>query len=314
MRSFLRPLLIAACLPWLPACGDASPAPTPDVLTPEPEPQPEPARPTVTAASIAEGARDVYPVELYDDQAATPPGIYLRKRLSVTFSAAMNPALARVTLQERTPAGPSSRELTGQWSTDGRTLHVTVTAPADGGPPLEGETAYALDLTALRGAEGNTPLDAQTFLGDGALDFTTAARDGALEHACAHTIANTPELVQSTSEPPPGGFPPATDTGHARYRVTLPTESPRGYTELVSRPSGDEEIRLYLDRSVTVGVLEEETGTDVPVETSAVTPVCAGITHVARFSIRGGDRFYYPRFTTTPGATFEFILEREVKK
>jgi len=306
MRLTHRSLLLAACLPILPACGEA---PTPD---PTPAPIPDPARPFVTSASVSEGARDVYPVELFHDEAASTPGIYLRKQLSVTFNTAMKASAAQVTLKNRTDTSAPPRALTGTWSADGRTLLVTVTEPEDGGPPLEEESAYALELTALRGAEADAPLDPTVFLGDGALDFTTSARAGDLEHACAHTLANEPEDVQASAHMPVQGFPPPTDRGHARYQVTLPDAS-QGYTELVSKPSGDEDILLYLDRNITVGAHDEETAQDVPVETSAALPACVGITHVARFSARGGDRIYFLRFSSTPGATFEFILERNSK-
>ncbi|ATB29282.1 hypothetical protein [Melittangium boletus] len=303
MRLTHRSLLLSACLLMLPACGGE---PTPE---PTPAPIPDPARPFVTSASVSEGARDVYPVELFHDETASTPGIYLRKQLSVTFNTAMKASAAQVTLSNRTDTNVPPRALVGTWSADGRTLLVTVTEPEDGGPPLEEESTYALELTALRGAEADAPLDPAVFLGDGALDFTTSARDGDLEHACAHTLANEPVDVQASAHMPVQGFPPPTDRSHARYRVTLP-DAPQGYTELVSKPSGDEDILLYLDRNILVGVHDEAAARDIPVETKAALPVCAGITHVARFSIQGGDRVYFPRFTSTPGSTFEFILER----
>lgn len=271
-------------------------------------------RPTVTASSVAEGAQGEYPVELFYDAQASRPGVYPRKRLSLTFSAAMRRDLAQVRLENRTDTTAAPRTVTGEWSEDGRVLSVTLAAPEEGGPPLEDESAYALDLSALRGAEVGNRLDAAAFLGDGKLDFTTGKRDGNLEHACAHTLINEPEAVTASASRPPFGFPPATDIGHTRYRVTLPGEGPyEGHTELVSKPDEDEDIALYLSRELTVSAFDDIDGVDVPVQVSPVPPACAAITHVARFSVAMGDRFYYVGFGPTDVGTIDFVLERYKK-
>jgi len=271
-------------------------------------------RPAVTASSVAEGAQGEYPVELYYDAQPSRPGVYQRKRLSLTFSAAMRRDVAEVRLENRTDPTVPARVLTGQWSEDGRELSLVVLPPEEGGPPLEDESAYALDLSGLRGAEVGNRLDATAFLGDGKLDFTTGKRDGSLEHACAHTLINAPEAVTAAPGRPPFGFPPSTDIGHTRYRVTLPGEGPyEGHTELVSKTDEDEDIALYLSRELSVKAFDDIDGVDVPVQVSPAAPACASITHVARFSIARGDRFYYVGFGPTDAATFDFILERYTK-
>ncbi|HYO71767.1 MAG TPA: Ig-like domain-containing protein [Archangium sp.] len=272
-------------------------------------------RASVASASVAEGARGVYPVEMYYDAGASRPGVYFRKVLTVTFSEAMDPAFAQVTLVNRTDTTPP-RPLTGEWSPDGRTLTLTLTAPEEGGPPLEDESTYALDLSALRGAAAGNRLEASTFLGDGKLDFTTGRRNGHLEHACTHSLVGTTESIAAAPDMPPFGFPPSTDVGHTRYRLTLPEAdagSHVGYTELVSKPDQDELIVLYLNRELPVSAWDELDAADVPVEVSPTTAVCPGITHQARFTVTQGDKFYYLRFggTATPG--LEFILERYAK-
>ncbi|HEX5749670.1 MAG TPA: Ig-like domain-containing protein [Archangium sp.] len=273
-------------------------------------------RAAVASASVAEGAQGVYPVEMYYDAEASRPGAYFRKVLSVTFTEAMEPAFNQVTLVNRTDTTLAPRPLTGQWSPDGLTLTLTLTAPEEGGPPLEEESTYALDLSALRSAAAGNRLEASTFLGDGKLDFTTGKRNGDLEHACAHSLVSTAESLAAAAKMPPFGFPPPTDVGHTRYRLTLPEAdagSHVGYTELVSKPDQDERIVLFLNQDVPVGVWDELDAVDVPVEVSPTAAVCPGITHQARFTVTQGDRFYYLRFGATSSAALEFILERYAK-
>ncbi|AKJ06008.1 Ig-like domain-containing protein [Archangium gephyra] len=273
-------------------------------------------RAAVASASVAEGAQDVYPVEMYYDAEASRPGAYFRKVLTVTFTEAMDPAFARVTLVNRTDTTLAPRPLTGQWSPDGLTLTLTLTAPEEGGPPLEEESTYTLDLSALRGAAAGNRLEANTFLGDGKLDFTTGKRNGDLEHACTHSLVSTAESLVAAPHMPPSGFPPSTDVGHTHYRLTLPEAgagSHVGYTELVSKPDQDERIVLYLNQNVPVGAWDELDAVDVPVEVLPALPVCPGITHQARFTVTRGDRFYFLRFGATPSVTLEFILERYAK-
>lgn len=269
-------------------------------------------RTTVASTRPEEGARGVYPVELFYDGTASRPGVYLRKVLTLTFSGPMNPALAGVVLRDRTDSGAAPRSLQGQWSSDHRTLSVTVPAPEEGGPPLEPESTYALELTSLEDAAGHR-LDGAPVLGDGRLDFTTGARDGDLEHACTHTLVNTPE--EYTAAATPYAFPPATDTGHARYRLTLPGGEGvyEGYSEFISAPDVAESITLYFNRPVPLTVRDDSVGVDVPVETRATAPACAGITTQARLHAAAGDRIHQLHYGPTDVPTFEFIFERHAK-
>jgi hypothetical protein len=269
-------------------------------------------RTSVASSQPAEGSQGLYPVEMYYDGAASRPGVYLRKVLTVTFSGPMEPSLAQVTLSNRTDTSVEPRSLTGQWSSDHRTLTVTIPAPEEGGPPLEASSTYALDLTRLKDAAGN-PLDGAPVLGDGKLDFTTGARESLLEHACTHALVNTAEALNAA--PTPFAFPPTTDEGHKRYRLTLPggDGSYQGYSDFISAPDGDETVTLFLSRQVPVTVRNDTESVDVPVELLATEPVCAGITHRARFGATAGDMIYQLHYGPTDLATFEFILERQTK-
>ncbi|WNG45500.1 hypothetical protein F0U60_16385 [Archangium minus] len=270
-------------------------------------------RTSVSSSQPAEGASDLYPVEMYYDSAASRPGVYQRKVLSVTFSGPMDPSRSQVTLTHRSDSSIEPRTLSGQWSSDHRTLTVTLLAPEEGGPPLEEKSPYTLDLTQLRDEAGQ-PIDGAPVVGDGKLDFTTGARDGDLEHACSHTLVNTP--VEHNAAPSKFASPPATDIGHARYRLTLPGTDGAyaGYSEFISTPDVDETISLYLDREVALSVRDETESVDAPVEVRAMPPACAGVTHRARFSAMAGDRLYSLHFGPASFTTFEFILERQDKK
>jgi len=315
--------LLTACTLSLVACDSEPPSPPPPSGTDAgTEPgadagtdagtEPQAPRTSVTSAQPAEGSQGLYPVELYYDGAASRPGVYLRKVLSVTFTGPMEPSLAQVTLSNRTDTSIEPRPLTGQWSSDRRTLTVTVPAPEEGGPPLEASSLYALDLTQLKDATGY-PLDGTPVLGDGKLDFTTGAREALLEHSCTHALVNTATALDAA--PTPFAFPPATDTGHTRYRLTLPASegSFQGYSELISAPDVDETVTLFLDRRVPLSVRNDTEGMDVPVELLPTEPACAGITHRARFSATAGDLIYQLRYGPTDFATFEFVLERQTK-
>ncbi|PTL80662.1 Ig-like domain-containing protein [Vitiosangium sp. GDMCC 1.1324] len=266
-------------------------------------------RTSVSSSQPAEGTQGIYSVEMYYDGAASRPGVYLRKVLTVTFSGPMDASIAQVTLRNRTDPLVEPRVLTGQWSSNQRTLTVTVSAPEEGGPPLEDDSAYAMDLSLLRDAAGHL-LDGVPSLGDGTLDFTTGTRNGELEHACTHTLINTAEELNAA--PTPFAFPPSTDTGHTRYRLTLPNSdgSHQGYSELISAPDTDENVTLYLDRQVPLSVRNETEGSEVPVELHTTAPACANITHQARFTARAGDMSYMFHYGPADFATFEFVLER----
>ncbi|RKH55321.1 Ig-like domain-containing protein [Corallococcus llansteffanensis] len=267
---------------------------------------------TVTTSQPTEGATDVYPLELYSDTSGEKPLIAFRKVLTLTFSEPMDPSAARVTLRDRTDPTVPARVLTGAWSADARTLTVTVPRTEESTRPLEVSTRYTVELDALRDGAG-LALDPGTMgLGDGALDFTTGERDPVLEHACTHTLANTPEAV--TAGRTPFDFPPDTHTGHTRYAVTLRAGETGfgGYTGFISDPVNAERVTLYLDQEVATKVTNDTAGgTDVASVLAPARFICAGITHTVTFTSEPGDQIHLLQFGPTAAETFQFVLERE---
>ncbi|XXF78762.1 Ig-like domain-containing protein [Myxococcaceae bacterium GXIMD 01537] len=270
--------------------------------------------PHVSAATPSEGAQDVYPGELYLRTDVTPSGTYFRSLFTFTFSEPMDRSNTRHTLVDRAEPSRPSPPSTAAFSEDGLTLTLTLHQPPAGGAPLADEREYALDLTALEDLAGNRLDAAHALLGDGRLDFKTLAHDDALNHACAHTLFDTPEAVTAASSLGTFPPPPMTDRGHGRYRVTLPeTATPgehQGYTELVSDPDYRERITLYLSHSVSVRALNRDSGTDVPVTLKATPRACAGVTHRADFEAAPGDVSHLLHFGPLDAPHFDFVLER----
>lgn len=266
-------------------------------------------RPHVTASTPAEGATGVMPVELYKAD-GTSTG--LRKVLTVTFSEVMDATAAGVTLTDVTTPANAPRTLTGTWSQDGLTLTVVIPRPEPDLPPLEQESQYSLDMTGLRSAAGRPVDTSHAGLGNGKLDFTTGRRDPNGEHACTHALLNTPEAV--TAGGLPTGSMPATDSGHAFYRLTLPADGSayRGYTEVITDPDRDQTVALYLNQPVPVAVHDTTEGEDAIASTlEPAPPVCVpAITHVLKLTAPGGDRFLRLTFGPAPIETFTFVFER----
>ncbi|RKH68237.1 Ig-like domain-containing protein [Corallococcus aberystwythensis] len=258
----------------------------------------------VTASLPSEGETDVYPLEMYLDASGQTPVIAFRKVLALTFSEPMDPTAARVTLHDRTDTTVPSRALTGTWSGDARTLTVTVPRTEESTRPLEVSTHYALSLEALRDAAGLA-------LPDTALDFTTGERDPELEHACTHTLVNTPEAV--TAGRTPFDFPPDTHNGHARYDVTLRSGEAGfgGYTGFISDPDNAEHVTLYLDQEVPTKVTNDTAGTDVASVLAPARFICAGITHTVTFTSEPGDQIHLLQFGPVASEHIQFVLERE---
>ncbi|RKH37216.1 Ig-like domain-containing protein [Corallococcus sicarius] len=267
---------------------------------------------TVTASQPAEGATDVYPLEMYPDTSGEKPLIAFRKVLTLTFSEPMDASRAQVTLRDRTDATMPARVLTGTWSEDARTLTVTVPRTEESIRPLEVSTRYTVALDALRDAAGHPLNPATAGLGDGALDFTTGERDPVMEHACTHTLVNTPEAV--TAGRTPFDFPPDTHTGHALYAVTLRAGEAGfgGYTGFISDPAKAEQVTLYLNQEMATKVTNDTAGgTDVASVLAPARFICAGITHTVKFPAEAGDQIYLFQFGPTPSEKFQFVLERE---
>ncbi|GMU07200.1 Ig-like domain-containing protein [Corallococcus caeni] len=315
MRLSSATFLFATCAALtLTGCADDAPIVTPDAGTSTdagtgtdagtPDAGTPTSTATVTASQPAEGESDVYPLEMYLDASGQKPLIAFRKVLTLTFSQPMAPSAAQVTLHDRTDATVPARVLTGTWSEDARTLTVTVPRTEESTRPLEVSTHYALSLEALKDAAGLA-------LKDAALDFTTGERDPALEHACTHTLVNTPEAV--TAGRTPFDFPPDTHTGHARYDVTLRAGEAGfgGYTGFISDPEHAEHVTLYLNQEVPTKVTNDTAGTDVASVLAPARFICAGITHTVTFTSEPGDQIYLFQFGPVTSEHIQFVLERE---
>ncbi|MFP2896747.1 Ig-like domain-containing protein [Corallococcus sp. 4LFB] len=315
MRLSSATFLFATCAALtLTGCSDDAPIVTPDAGTSTdagtgtdagtPDAGTPTSTATVTSSQPTEGESDVYPLEMYLDASGQTPVISFRKVLTLTFSEPMDPSAAQVTLHDRTDATVPARVLTGAWSEDARTLTVTVPRTEESTRPLEVSTHYALSLEALKDAAGLA-------LPDTALDFTTGERDPALEHACTHTLVNTPEAV--TAGRTPFDFPPDTHTGHARYDVTLRSGEAGfgGYTGFISDPENAEHVTLYLNQEVPTKVTNDTAGTDVASVLAPARFICAGITHTVTFTSEPGDQLHLLQFGPVDSEHIQFVLERE---
>ncbi|RKH19323.1 hypothetical protein D7Y13_18470 [Corallococcus praedator] len=323
MRLSSAAFLFAACAALaLTGCDDEEPTVTPDAGTSadagsdagtSADAGTEPtSTATVTTSQPTEGATEVYPLELYLDTSGEKPLIAFRKVLSLTFSEPMDPTFAQVTLRDRTDTTVPPRVLTGSWSGDARTLTVTVPRTEESNRPLEVSTHYVVELTALKDGAGRALGPTTSGLGDSALDFTTGERDPAMEHACTHTLVNTPEVV--TAGRTPFDFPPDTNTGHARYEVTLRSGEAGfgGYTAFISDPENTEHVTLYLSQEVNTKVTNDTAGgTDVVSVLAPARFICGGITHTLTFTSAPGDQIYLFQFGPVPAEKFQFVLERE---
>ncbi|NBD10073.1 hypothetical protein [Corallococcus silvisoli] len=323
MRLSTAVFLFTACATLtLSGCVDAPPAPEVDAgsdagTKPDAGTNPDAgttlSSATVTASLPAEGDKDVYPLEMHLDTSGEKPLIAFRKVLTLTFSDTMDTTAAQVTLHDRTDTTAPARVLTGTWSEEARTLTVTVPRTEESTRPLEVSTHYALALDALRDAAGRALAPSTVGLGgDVSLDFTTGERDPALEHACTHTLVNTPESV--TAGRTPFDFPPDTNTGHVRYAVTLRPGDLGfgGYTGFISDPENPEHVTLYLDQEVATAVTNDTAGgAPVPSVLAPARSICAGITHTVTFTSEPGDQIHLLRFGPVSAETFRFVLERE---
>jgi hypothetical protein len=283
--------------------GDGGQQPAPDSGTPD-SGTGDTQAPAVESSTPAEGSTGLYPAEAYRRPQGGQAVLSYRKVLTLRFSKPMDTSVATVTLHDKTDTSVEVRSFTGEWSADVRTLTVTVTAPESGGPPLEGERAYALDLRALKDAAGNALAPAPV-VGDGRLDFETAPDDPLLNHACGHVLMDSATPVSASATASPSS--PRTDQTHQRYEVTLPASGNAyaGATRL-RLVSGTDYV-LFLDREVPVA-LSTQGGAAVALDSSTAPPACAGITHQVRFTTPA-DRDYYATFGPLAGPTVHLLLE-----
>ncbi len=260
--------------------------------------------PTVTGSTPAEGTTGVYPVEVYYRTTA-PAGLSERKVITIQFSEPMDTSILQATLHDLTDTTAPPRTLSGTWSEAGRTLTLVALQPEEGGPALNENTAYAVDLRGHKDIAGNALDAAHPGLGNGRLDFETGPSDSLLNHACGHTLVGSITAVSAAASP--SGTLPRADQTHKHYEVTLPASGATyaGHTRMLLTPETN--YVLFLDRSVSV-VLHDVAG-NAPVDATSETspPACAGITHLVRFTAPL-DPEVRASFSG-PAAKFRFILE-----
>jgi hypothetical protein len=298
-------VLLAACyaLSLSTGCGDDEPA------TPQPPGQdggPGGAQgPWVTASAPAEGSTDLYPVEVYY-RATGQKGLAERKVLTVTFNVPMDTSVSQATLHDKTDPTAEPRPVEGTWSSDAKTLTLTVLQPEEGGPVLYGENAYAVDLRGFRDTAGHALDAAHAGLGDGRLDFQTAPSDELLNHACGHTLADGATAVSASATP--SGALPRMDKTHTYYAVTVPSDGgpPSGHARLLLMP--ETSYLFFLDAPVSVALSALTGGAPVASSLEPVPPACAGLTHRVQFTTPADDGALRVQLTGRPG--FHAILEQ----
>jgi hypothetical protein len=189
-------VLLAACCALSTGCGEDEPATppppvqdggTPDAGMPDGGPG-EVQGPWVTASAPAEGSTDLYPVEVYY-RATGQKGLAERKVLTVTFNVPMDTSVSQATLHDKTDPTAEPRPVEGTWSSDAKTLTLTVLQPEEGGPVLYGENAYAVDLRGFRDT-------ARPTRGWGTGGWTSRRRP-------ATSCSTTPVATRSRMAPPP---------------------------------------------------------------------------------------------------------------
>ncbi|WP_224368400.1 Ig-like domain-containing protein [Hyalangium versicolor] len=316
-RLPLAVLLIVSCaLPLASGCGDdESPSkppvgtdPLPDAGIPDggaPDAGPgDTVAPAVLSSTPAEGTTGLYPVEVYY-RTSGQAGLSERKVLTLQFSEPMDTVLTQAPLLNLTDTSAEPRTVEGTWSTDGQQLTLPILQPEEGGPALEENTSYAVDLKGFRDVAGNRLDAVHPVLGDGRLDFTTGPNDLLLNHACGHTLVDT--ILPVSASATPTGTVPRMDQTHKYYEVTAPMESGAysGYTRMRLPP--ETSYILYLDHEVPVSLSTFADNEPVESSSEAVPPACQGITHRVRFTTPDSPELrvhFIP-----PGAKLRAILE-----
>jgi hypothetical protein len=267
---------------------------------------PDTTKPSVIQSNVPDGAQDVYPVEVYATGGSPATGY--RKVFTFRFSEPMNTGLTRVTLHEAN--NPSaSRNLDGQWSTDKRTLTVTVLPAAAGLLPLLGDFAYYLDLTGMKDPAGNALDTTVGVLGNGRLDFRTLSNYELLNHACEHALTQAP--IGVTANVSVSASTPRTDEHHVRYEVTLPFNgtSYSGFTR--AQLLTDANYTFFLDRNAQVQLTDpSNSGVNILVTQEPVLPACPShLTHRATFHTPSTSPELNVRFGPLPETRFRLIIE-----
>ncbi|MDY7225517.1 Ig-like domain-containing protein [Hyalangium rubrum] len=262
-------------------------------------------RPYVVSSNPAEGAQEVYAFELYV-KPGSPPTVGQRKVITFQFSEPMNTAFMDGTLYSTGDGTIPPRTLTGQWSTNRRTLTFTLNPPPTGGPPLEQFRQYSLDLSTLRDPSGNLLDTMHPVLQDGRLDFKTLPNDVDLNQACEDVLLKT-NLISVTATSTITGATPRTDVLRERYSVTLPASGTQfqGFTKFI--PSTHAEYSLFLSTSVLT-TMTDATGESAIVRQGNAPDACPNhIRYYVDFAARS-----YPelrmRFGPSAESQFQLLL------
>ncbi|MBX3226965.1 MAG: hypothetical protein KIT84_40955 [Labilithrix sp.] len=234
-----------------------------------PDDAPPPLDPSVPQARIVDsspkvGAKDFYPVEVYDR--GGDEGVGERRVLRFTFDRAMETSRKKVGLR------PGDRALDGAWSPDAKSFELTLLG-TDDASPLEAETEYELDLAELRS-------DADEPVGTPRVRFTTSKRDSLIEHACIHTLFGPFESVTAAAPQSTLTSAPLASATHKQYSIALPGAGTAyaGDLRLAFSGTGTKRYLLLANGELDVAVSDAD-GATVAVTPSPTVDACPGIQH-----------------------------------
>ena len=258
--------------------------------------------PHVVSSEPAEGSR-IYPRELYDGGPGR--GIQQRKRIVLTFSEPMDGASGPVELRKAgaAEAVPAAAE----WSADGLTLTLTVAGDSEQElPPLEDDTAYAVDLRGLRARSGAALDPRHPHLGDGVLDFATTGHDELLAHTCFHTFYGpfSPTTATATA-----AAAPLVRSLHRQYNTALtPVAGGNGgFVNIALSYTGTKEAFVFLSEPAPA-LLRRPDGSAAPMVQEPTAPACPGIRSVLRGRLEGRVT-HALQLGPTASASLAFLLE-----
>jgi hypothetical protein len=217
---------------------------------------PEPVR--LLDSRPADGAAEVYPAPL-----GPSGGIVLK--LQLTFDGPLDPSARQLRVID---AVGDARVVEGEVDASGRILTVNLRPPLGQRTALAPSSHQHVDLGALRSLAGGSVL--------GRLEFTTAALDELLSHACGHVLLGPFAQVEASLQ---ASDAPRASTGHTRYTVRLPAGG--GFVSLWA--SRDSRLTLFLDRTPTLTL---DDGRALVV--TATPEACAGISARASLELLAG--------------------------
>jgi methionine-rich copper-binding protein CopC len=238
---------------------------------------PDTIKPHVISSSIPEASSNVYPVEVFNDNGT----VGYRKVFSFRFNEPMQIENPLVSLHET--GNPNVfRSFPGNWSSDRRTLTVTIRPPAAGQLPLRSDEEYFLNLTNLRDASGNTLDPTLPPLDDGRFDFRTLLHDIDLTHACEHAVIQVARRVNATATV--NAQTPRVDQLHTRFELVLPGSDGSFQGFVRAQLALNRFQPIFTDHLVPLRVIDPtDPNLGVGVITESVPFACVGITHLVKF-------------------------------